>query len=227
MSKPDLYENYEDALFALLMEEVSETEGETLINTCHELGRPNSIDDADDFALGRDAISGEFNHLAFIKAKKCTSAAMKTVSYITSMALVLTAAFYGISPDFRTGVQTLFSPTAALFDAADYLGMTASDFGIVKPNDYTVESHDVQEAEDGSSVEIVTYEDSSSGQDVTVRVYNGVDASSDSSPAIGEKEEPASNIINSDSAETTSPTLEIVDRPSDMYAISVQLHPNF
>ena len=178
MSKPDLYEQYEDALFALLMEEVAEAEGEALIDTCHELGRPNASEDANDFSTGREAITGEFNRLAFVKAKKCTASAMKAVSYITSFALILTAAFYGMSPDFRTGVQTLFSPTTDFFEAADYLGMTASDFGIVKPASYTVENHDVQETEAGESVETVTYEDSKNGQDVTVKVYSGTGTSS-------------------------------------------------
>lgn len=166
------------------MEEVAEAEGEALIDTCHELGRPNASEDANDFLTGREAITGEFNRLAFVKAKKCTASAMKAVSYITSFALMLTAAFYGMSTDFRTGVQTLFSPTTDFFEAADYLGMTASDFGIVKPASYTVENHDVQETETGESVETVTYEDSKSGQDVTVKVYSGTGPSTEAVPPV-------------------------------------------
>lgn len=195
MSKPDLYEQYEDALFALLMEEVAETEGEALIDTCHELGRPNASDDASDFSAGRDTITGEFNRQAFAKAKKCTASAMKTVSYITSFALMITAAFYGMSPNFRTGVQTLFSPTTDFFEAADYLGMTASDFGIVKPDSYTVENHDVQETEAGESVETVTYADSKSGQDVTVKVYSGTGASAEEVPPVPEIDPTSSQMV--------------------------------
>lgn len=199
MSKPDLYEQYEDALFALLMEEVAEAEGEALIDTCHELGRPNASDDANDFSTGRDTITSEFNRQAFVKAKKCTASAMKTVSYITSFALMITAAFYGMSPNFRMGVQTLFSPTTDFFEAADYLGMTASDFGIVKPNSYTVENHDVQETESGESVETVTYEDSQSGQDVTVKVYSGTGTSS----AVDDSMSSQSGYVQSDNVDSS------------------------
>lgn len=112
-NREQLYENYEDALFAILMDDLAETEGERLLELNQQL------QDDPDAAIPdevRQRCIAVINR-EFAKKKRAASVqrakkALKILPWAVVIAMALMAIAFAAFPSFRTGVLNIIKATS-------------------------------------------------------------------------------------------------------------------
>lgn len=103
--REQLQERYEDALFALLMEDVIEEEGEALLRECERLNAdPNAEIPEELDRKCRKLIRDSFRREKVRSAGRFTAKAMKKAAAAAVIAALLMGIAYAAVPEFRVGV---------------------------------------------------------------------------------------------------------------------------
>ena len=103
-----LVERYEDALFALMMEDVAETEGEKLQELNEQLKRDPSAEiprELDERCIR--TIRTEFGKKNFISARRGAVRVFRVISAATLIMMLLFTTAFAASPSFRAQTLTV------------------------------------------------------------------------------------------------------------------------
>lgn len=172
------HENYEDALFTLLMDEICSDEGSELLEECCLLNELEEFEnESERLKLGKETISRELSRIHRQKSAAAALKSLRLLSVAAMITLVLGMGAYFAVPQFHDYVRDFFideSVTKVEQSPGDYA--SGSNVDITAPEDYKEVSRSYEYA-DGGIVEIITYEDPETGKTFTVKVFSSLPAS--------------------------------------------------
>lgn len=165
------HEYYEDALFNLLMEEVSDTMGEELLEESKSLNESEEADPPDSLLnSGYDTIDRELRNTKRRQRKVIAIKSFRAVSIAALLVLVIGVASYISFPQVRSHVQSF------LLGDSDTGGSEAPGNAVSSGNagrrfeDYKEVGRSYEYTENGI-VETITYEDPETGDSFSVKVF--------------------------------------------------------
>ena len=167
MTKQD---NYEDALFALLMEEVCAEQGQELLAECRELNELEEFDGEEErHRRGKETINRELGKLRRQKTARAFAKSFRALSVAAVLAIILSAAAYLSIPQFRDSVKGYFAepvPTESIVESTSK-PMAPGD---IDYENYVEKEHSYEYTAEGI-IETIVYENPETGDCFTVKVF--------------------------------------------------------
>lgn len=183
------HEYYEDALFNLLMEEVSDTMGEELLEESKALNESEEADPPDSLLkAGYDTIDRELRNTKRRQRKVIAIKSFRAVSIAALLALVIGVASYISFPQVRSHVQSflLGGSVSGSSEAPGSNAVSSGDSGR-SFEDYEEVDRSYEYTENGI-VETITYEDPETGDTFSVKVFTRYRERSDDEPEVQTQE---------------------------------------
>lgn len=167
------HEYYEDALFNLLMEEVSNEMGEEFLAEADELNELEEFDDEDRLrSLGTDTINRELNKEKRRERKVVALRTFRIASVAALLFLVIGIASYISIPQFRDYVrEVLIGSPLPTETVSDYTGQIVAGNDPSKNFENYVEVSRSYDYTDTGIVETITYENPDTGDSFTVKSF--------------------------------------------------------
>lgn len=164
-NREQLFENYEDALFALLMDDLAEVEGERLLELNEELKKdPDAAVPADVQQRCIDVINREFAKKKRTASRQRAKKVLKILPWAVVIAMALMAVAMAAFPSFRAGIFNIIQSNTPNHDTWSFseegsVGSTdiisSLSFSVFVPENYTIEDISI-----GEINEYVLYRDS-------------------------------------------------------------------
>ena len=168
------HDNYEDALFNLLMDEISLDQGDGYLSECDKLNALEDFENEEELMkLGEKTISRELGRIQRQKVFAFTRKSLRTLSVAAVITLILCAAAYLTIPKFQSFVNNNLNE---FIQPTEVTGKVDSDFAIAgtgsttPPENYVEQNRSYDYTEDGI-IETVTYKDPESSKTYTVKTF--------------------------------------------------------
>lgn len=166
-----LYENYEDALFAILMDDFARVEGERLLELNEELkDDPNAAVPADVQQRCIDVINREFAKKKRTASRQRAKKMLKILPWAVVIAMALMAVAMAAFPSFRAGIYSIIKAKTAEYTSWQIAEQSNKvpdsiiknlSFLVSPPYEYYIE-----EAYSSESIESVDYRNSKDPEEV-------------------------------------------------------------
>lgn len=216
------HEYYEDALFNLLMEEVSDTMGEELLEENKALNESEEADPPDSLLkAGYDTIDRELRSTKRRQRKVIAIKSFRAVSIAALLALVIGVASYISFPQVRNHVQAflLGGSVSGGSEAPSNNAVSSGDAGR-RFEDYEEVDRSYEYTENGI-VETITYEDPETGDTFSVKVFTKYrDRSDDESDVQTQQRDSKGRLLITPPTPTPRPT------PDPLYSIDPYPRPS-
>ncbi len=166
------HDNYEDALFALLMEEIVAEQGQEFMNECRELNELEEFENEEErHRRGRETIKRELGRISRQNATRVLLKSLRAVSIAAMLAVMIGAAAYLSIPQFKEDVKAIFAEEPAPTES------TVKDTGVPKAfidgieyENYVEKEHSYDYTADGI-IETIVYENPDTGDSFTVKIF--------------------------------------------------------
>ena len=162
-NREQLFENYEDALFALLMDDLAEVEGERLLELNEELkADPDAAVPIDVQQRCIAVINREFAKKKRTASRQRAKKVLKILPWAVVIAMALMAVAMAAFPSFRAGVLNILrikaiDNTTWSFNSSSNPAKNGLSFSVVLPDEFEVReisvTPDVETADYQSSID--------------------------------------------------------------------------
>ncbi|MDO4816588.1 MAG: hypothetical protein Q4A83_08345 [Bacillota bacterium] len=166
------HDNYEDALFSLLMEDVCSEQGQEFIAECRELNELEEFENEEErLRRGRETISHELGKLRRQKSARVLMKSLRGLSIAAMLVIVLGAAAYLVIPQFRSSVNDyLIGDSPLPLGDIEGSGSTAVANNGGTYENYIEAEHTYDYTDDGI-IETITYENPETGDSFSVKIF--------------------------------------------------------
>ena len=166
------HDNYEDALFTLLMDEICSEQGQEFMAECRELNELEEFENEEErHRRGRETIKRELGKLHRQKSARVLIKSLRGLSVAAMLVIVLGAAAYLSIPQFRDGVKAFLDIEPAPTDGTiESSGNPAAGKDGATYENYVETDHTYEYTDDGI-IETITYENPETGDSFSVKIF--------------------------------------------------------
>lgn len=166
------HDNYDDALFTLLMDEICSEQGQEFMVECRELNELEEFENEEErLRRGRETINRELGKLRRQRSARTLMKSLRGLSIAAMLVIVLGAAAYLSIPQFRDNVKDILDiepvPTEGTIESS---GNPAAGKDGTTYENYIETEHTYDYTEDGI-IETITYENPETGDSFSVKIF--------------------------------------------------------